>query len=228
MLPVALMGGLVMQPVIERRLSGFQSGRGLPNSWLDRLENLRTYFWPELFSNFNFVLGVRPTARVPAPEVWRQYVWIESGHTWLLWNGGIPLLAAFFVFLWISLRTTAHVSRASDDAVGVAATAAFAALVAVGVLMTLDPHLTLRGSADLLFALLALTAVGGAKNVAVSRLAAGRTGPPSPESAPGPAACSGRRRELVSALDAHAGDHAHDRPPHRRSSRRNPHGPRPG
>lgn len=223
MLPVALMGGLVMQPVIERRLSGFQSGRGLPSSWLDRLENLRTYFWPELFSNFNFVLGVRPTARVPAPEVWRQYVWIESGHTWLLWNGGIPLLAAFFVFLWISLRTTAHVSRASDDAVGVAATAAFAALVAVGVLMTLDPHLTLRGAADHLFALLALTTALGAKFAARTRVAAGRTELSRHEWGLAPA--SPDDPQLVGALDAHGGDHGDGPfPAARRSSRRNPPG----
>ncbi|HEV2069629.1 MAG TPA: hypothetical protein VGR26_07545, partial [Acidimicrobiales bacterium] len=134
-LPVALVGGVLLQPVIERRLRGFQSGRGLPPSWLGRLENLRTYFWPELFSNGNFLLGVRPAARVPAPELWRQYVWIESGHTWLLWNGGVPLLVAFFVFLWTSLRTAAHVARTRDDAVGVAATAGFSALVAVAVLM---------------------------------------------------------------------------------------------
>lgn len=162
MLPVALVSGLATQSVVERRLSGFDSAQGLPPSWLGRLENLRTYFWPELFSNFNFVLGVRPAARVPAPEVWRQYVWIESGHTWLLWNGGIPLLVAFFVFLWTSLQVTARVGRARFDAIGVAALASFASLVALAVLMVLDPHLTLRGSADLLFSLLALATTAGA------------------------------------------------------------------
>jgi hypothetical protein len=162
MLPVALVSGLATQPVVERRLSGFDSAQGLPPSWLGRVENLRTFFWPELFSNFNFVLGVRPAARVPAPEVWRQYVWIESGHTWLLWNGGIPLLVAFFVFLGTSLQVTARVGRARFDAIGVAALASFASLVALAVLMVLDPHLTLRGSADLLFSLLALATTAGA------------------------------------------------------------------
>jgi hypothetical protein len=166
LIPVALVAGLVMQPVVERRLSGFDSAQGLPPSWLARLENLQTFFWPELFSNFNFVLGVRPSARVPAPELWREYVWIESGHTWLLWNGGIPLLVAFFVFLSASLKKTAHVARARTDAIGVAAIASFAALAVLAVLTTLDPHLTLRGSADLSFALLALattTSGGGRK-----------------------------------------------------------------
>ncbi len=162
-LPVTLVSGLAMQPVVERRLSGFDSAQGLPPSWLGRLENLRTFFWPELFSNFNFVLGVRPSARVRAPELWREYVWIESGHTWLLWNGGIPLFVAFFVFLWTSLRATAQVARARADAIGVAAVASFAALMVLAVLMTLDPHLTLRGSADLSFSLLALATTAGAR-----------------------------------------------------------------
>ncbi len=170
-MPVALIAGLVMQPVVERRLSGFDSAQGLPPSWLGRLENLRTYFWPELFSDFNFLLGVRPAARVPAPELWRQYVWIESGHTWLLWNGGIPLFVAFFVFLWTSVKTTAQVARARTDAIGVAAMASFAALGVLAVLMTFDPHLTLRGSADLSFALLAMATTAGVGQRASSLLA---------------------------------------------------------
>ncbi len=175
-LPVALVAGLAMQPVVERRLSGFDSAQGLPPSWLGRLENLRTFFWPELFSDFNFVLGVRPSARVPAPELWRQYVWIESGHTWLLWNGGIPLFIAFFVFLWTSLRATARVASARVDAIGVAAMASFAALMVLTVLMILDPHLTLRGSADLLFSLLALATTAGAGPNAACSPAPGEPG----------------------------------------------------
>lgn len=159
-LPAAALGGLLLQPVIARRLSGFDSREGLPNSWIGRLDNLQTFFWPELFRDGNFLLGVRPSARVPAPETWRSFVYIESGHTWLLWAGGIPLLIAFFVFLWVALRTTARTARSREDAVGVAGAAAFTAVCVVGVLMTLDLHLTLRGAADLLFSLLALSMVG--------------------------------------------------------------------
>jgi len=151
--PIAL---LVFQPVVARRVSDIDPVSGLPYSWVARLENLRTYFWPELFSDFNVVLGVRPSARVRVNQPWREYLWIESGHTWLLWTGGIPLFLAFCWFLFVSLRKTARVARARADAIGIAALASFTGLSVVAVLMTLDPHLTLRGTADLLFSLLAL------------------------------------------------------------------------
>ncbi len=154
--PAAAVGALLLRPVIERRLSGFSSREGLPHSWVGRMENLQTFFWPELFRDFNFVLGVRPSSRVPATETWRDFVWIESGHTWLLWSGGIPLFLAFFYFLWTALSGVAAVARDRHDAIGAAAVACFAALCVLAVLMTLDLHLTLRGSADLLFPLLAL------------------------------------------------------------------------
>jgi hypothetical protein len=155
-LGVAPIAGLVFRPVVAARLSDIDPATGLPESWIFRLRNLRTHFWPELFSNFNFVLGVRPSARIRAPESWRDYVWIESGHTWLLWSGGIPLFLAFWWFLVVSLRKTAQVARARADAIGIAALASFSGLCVIAVLMILDPHLTLRGTADLLFALLAL------------------------------------------------------------------------
>lgn len=159
MVPVALIGAVAMAPVIERRLSGFNNPDGLPPGWLGRLQNLRTYFWPELFSNLNFVLGVRPAARIPATETWRQYIWMESGHTWLLWTGGIPFALAFVALVWVGMRTVAGVAAARGDAIGAAAVGAFAALAVITALMTLDVHLTLRGAADLLFALLALSLV---------------------------------------------------------------------
>jgi hypothetical protein len=155
-LPLA---AVALWPVISNRLQAFDSNTGLPASWIGRLDNLNDFFWPQL-ANFNWVLGVRPAARLPAPETWRDWVWIESGHTWLLWSGGIPLLVAFFVFSWVALKTTAHVARSRTDAIGVAAAAAFTALCVMSLLMIIDPHVTLRGSADLLFSLIALSLVG--------------------------------------------------------------------
>ena len=48
--PVALVGGVLLWPIISIRLEGFHSATGLPQSWVVRLINLRTYFWPVLFS----------------------------------------------------------------------------------------------------------------------------------------------------------------------------------
>ena len=154
-IPVALFGGALLWPVIQIRLEGFNSATGLPISWTDRLYNLRTYFWPVLFSDHNWILGVRPAARVPLPSKRFSFVWIESGYTWLLWGGGIPLLASYIAFVCASMRKGwAYARRA--DAAGIAATAVVTALCAQVVLMVLDPHLTYRGSGDALFLILAL------------------------------------------------------------------------
>jgi hypothetical protein len=153
--PSVAIGGYALRPVIEDRLAGFQTSTGLPVSWTGRLNNLRTFFWPQLFSNWNWLLGVRPAARVPDSGQAFGYVWIESGYTWLLWGGGVPLLASYFWFVWVAMRRAwklAHV----PDIVGVAALGVFATLASQLIVMWFDPHLTYRGSGDALFALLAL------------------------------------------------------------------------
>jgi len=153
--PSALAGGLALRPVIDNRLAGFHSASGLPISWIGRLNNLRTYFWPTLFSHFNWLLGVRPAARVPVSSQAFGYVWIESGYTWLLWGGGLPLLGSYFAFIWIAMRRAWSLLRVPGP-VGVAALGVFALLASQVVVMAFDPHLTYRGSADALFAALAL------------------------------------------------------------------------
>lgn len=150
---------LLLQPVIQARLASIDPSSGLPASWTDRLNNLRTFFWPQLRSDYNWLTGVRPTARVSDSHIRGGFVWIESGHTWLLWTGGLAMLIAFFVFLGMSIPAVARVARARSDAVGVAAVGSFTSLIVMAVLMTFDPHLTLRGAADLSFSLLALALV---------------------------------------------------------------------
>ena len=155
-LPVAAVGGYVLRPVISTRLNGFQSASGLPQSWVVRLQNLQTYFWPNLFSDWNFLLGVRPSARLILPGPPGSYVWIESGYTWLLWGGGIPLLASFAFFAYVTARWGWHAARTGSRAQSVAGMAVFVATVVITVLMIFDPHLTYRGSADNFFFLIAL------------------------------------------------------------------------
>jgi hypothetical protein len=159
--PVAVVASLTFISVIRAKLSTLDPYSGLPQSWVVRLDNLRTYFWPELFTDFNWVLGVRPYA--VAVGRWPQSgqeIWIESGHTWLLWTGGIPFFLAFWVFLWTSIRAVGRVARHRLDAISAAAVGSLTSLWVLGILMTLDPHLTLRGGADLNFSLLALALCG--------------------------------------------------------------------
>jgi hypothetical protein len=157
LVPAFIAAAYALRPVIDRRLQGFSSASGLPVSWTGRLYNLRSYFWPVLFSHGNVILGVRPAARVATATMATGYIWIESGYTWLLWAGGIPLLLAFLYFLRTNLRKHLALARSRDDAAGIAALAVVVALVVIGVLMVLDPHLTYRGPADLLFVLIGLT-----------------------------------------------------------------------
>ena len=154
--PAALASAALFWPVIAARLAGFDNLAGMPHSWVGRLNNLRRFFWPQIFDGFNWLWGVRPAARVPAPETWRTWVNIESGHTWLMWVGGMPLLLAFFLFSAVVATVALRVARTTTGPVGAAATAAFASVVMIFVLTIFDPHLTVRGCADLFFPLLAL------------------------------------------------------------------------
>src|SRR5262249_61385286 len=136
-------------PVSSTRLAWFMSVSCVPFRWPVRWVALTKSFYPTLSAHGNFILGVRPAARVATASRVAGFIWIESGYTWLLWAGGIPLLAAFIYFLWKNLRFTMPLAQPAEDATGVAALAVATGLWVVGVLMTLDPHLTYRGSADL-------------------------------------------------------------------------------
>ncbi len=156
--PVAVVAGVLLWPVIKIRIGGFNSATGLPVSWVNRLYNLQTYFWPVLFSDHNWILGVRPAARIATSSRQYGYVWIESGYTWLLWGGGIPLLASYIGFAVAVVRKGwAYTRRA--DAAGIAATAVTVAMCSQVILMLFDPHLTYRGSGDALFMILALARI---------------------------------------------------------------------
>jgi hypothetical protein len=157
-LPVAGVAAYALRPVIGKRLTGFQSASGIPNSWTSRLVHLQNYFWPKLFSDGNWVFGVEPAARIQVAFQLNGYVWIESGYTWLLWGGGIPLLASFGYFVYAAARRGWQAARGGRDARSVAGIAVFTAVFLIMVLMVFDPHLTYRGSADAFFFLLALAA----------------------------------------------------------------------
>lgn len=167
MVPILLVSVWLLQPVLDSRLSDIHAESGLPVSWMGRIDNLRTFFLPPLLEGFNFVLGIRPSARVATTQRATGWIWIESGYLWLLWAGGIPLLIAFLYFVRSNIRANLPRARVRRDAIGAASLAVVVALVVVATLMVLDPHLTYRGSADLLFALLALASVPVAASVPI-------------------------------------------------------------
>ena len=127
------------------------------SSWDYRIYNLRTYFFPEFAEPSNIIWGVRPEARVPAIELWREWVWIESGYVWLLWIGGLPYVLAFVLFvvggLYEYRKSARRLTGLSSKIAGVV----FSGIAILGVAQGFDPHLTLRGTADILFPLMGAT-----------------------------------------------------------------------
>jgi hypothetical protein len=154
-IPVALLGGVLLWPVIQIRLNGFANGSTLPSSWAVRLNNLESYFWPALFSDWNWILGVRPTAAVAVSNQEYGYVWIESGYTWLLWAGGLPLLGSYIACVCAIARKGLAYARRADTA-GIVGFAMVVTIASQAVMMIFDPHLTFRGSGDALFLTLGL------------------------------------------------------------------------
>jgi hypothetical protein len=161
-IPAALAGSVAFWPVIQKRLSGFHSLSGLPPSWTARMDNLERFVWPDLTSGLNWLIGVRPAARIPAPEPWRDWVYIESGYAWLLWTGGLPMFAAFAFFVWVTFRRLEAVVRNGQEPMHTAGVGSIVGLATIVTLMLFDPHLTMRGSADLFFPLLALSLASNA------------------------------------------------------------------
>jgi hypothetical protein len=160
LLPFVIVAAVVLQPVIRSRLDEFSAPGGVPPSWTARVHNLETYVIPELAKDYNFVLGVRPSPVVTKRTDPVRTGFIESGHLWYLWTGGIPFLIAFVVFMVANIRVTYRVGRRCRGPVGMAGVASLAALTVVLILTTFDPHLTFRGSGELNVSLLALAHLG--------------------------------------------------------------------
>jgi hypothetical protein len=150
---------LVVQPVVLSRLDRLDPDTGLPGSWTDRygrLDNLETYFWPRLAEDFNWLLGVRPASRVPG-EV-REWVYIESGYTWALWNGGLPLLIAVLVLIGAVAGIGRRLRSSTTPTLHGLGIVLSVVPWVLALLMLLDPHLTIRGGAEFLFVLIAMGA----------------------------------------------------------------------
>lgn len=179
-IPGVALTALVLWPLIAQRIDGFTE-LGVPSerlveisnlpvdeqsraradidpksSWEARVDNLNVHFLPELKEPVNILVGVTPLPRKTAPEIYREYVYIESGYLWLVWVGGVPLVLAFIAFITSALRQFKAIARSRDDIFGAVSAAAFAAIVVLVVIQAADPHLTLRGTADAFYPLVAL------------------------------------------------------------------------
>jgi hypothetical protein len=151
----------LLQPVLAARTQQLDRRTGLPSSWVGpngRLTNLQQYFWPEIGTDYNWLFGVQTSSRVPGDESWQGWVYIESGYTWALWNGGLPLLLSVLVLIYLAWGAGRRLSRSADPVEGTVGTAVATIACVLAVLMLLDPHLTLRGAGDVLFLVLGLAA----------------------------------------------------------------------
>ncbi|MHC1559589.1 sugar transferase [Actinomycetospora sp. C-140] len=188
MVPVLV--ALLAIPVVVSRLQDVTTA-GIPVSWATRWDNLTHYYLPVL-GGFRFLLGIGPSSVLPAQETWRDVVYLESGYLEFLWVGGVPLLLGFLWF-GVAVLRTARDGAAGPGPRGAVAEALRVAWWTLLVSTVLDPHLTLRGSGDLLFVLLAL--VVGHRTLALARpdpgppvtgAPPGGWGPPSAVTAGGP------------------------------------------
>lgn len=153
-LPLLPLPFLIGAPAVMGRLADF-GATGVPVSWQGRWDNLSNFYLPA-FEPINWLIGVSPDPVLAAPETWREVIYLEAGYLAFVWIGGLPLLVAFGWLSVVVLRTVVPV-LAADGPTGAAAMTLRIAWIFLLVLTVLDPHLTLRGTGDLLFTLLALT-----------------------------------------------------------------------
>ena len=149
MLPLLAVAALAGTPALVNRLSQFGDGFTVPPSWLGRWDNLVSFYLPGL-GDFRWVLGVSPNSVLPAPETWREVIYMEYGYLQFLWVGGLPLLAGF---VWLTVAVLRHARRVAADPgpAGAYGAALWAGWWMILVLSLIDIHLVLRGTGELIF-----------------------------------------------------------------------------
>ncbi|MFN8524206.1 MAG: hypothetical protein U0821_13990 [Chloroflexota bacterium] len=157
-IPVALLAGIAAWPLVEERIAYQFTSWGadgiIPVTWQYRLSNLVTVFWPIVQDNL--LLGVGPS--ISEDLAWR---YPENQLMLLLYQGGIPYGIAYLVFGVVALRACLRAARATAGTARAIGQAAFLGWLLVYILGLFDPHLTLAGEAEAVWALTAL-AIGAA------------------------------------------------------------------
>jgi peptidoglycan biosynthesis protein MviN/MurJ (putative lipid II flippase) len=171
--PVLAVMSLVLWPIVQRRLGDVDNKSGLPQSWVVRIDNLRTLYLPE-FHGLRWLFGVRPDSVATPLDRGRQVAFLESGYLSLLWIGGIPLLISYVGFVVASTRSLLQRPRLFDYFGRSVTIAAVSSVSAIALLNFTDAHLTFRGGADVTFVLLAIAVAARAQRTPVASVASMR------------------------------------------------------
>lgn len=153
LLPLLPVVAVIGAPAFLGRVQGLGS-EGLPVSWLGRWDNLTNFYLPT-FDPLTALLGFSPSSVLDAPETWREVIYLEAGYLDLLWIGGLPLLIGF-AFLSLAVLRRSRLLASRPGPLGAFAAALAICWAVVLVLTVLDPHLTQRGTGDLLFTMTAV------------------------------------------------------------------------
>jgi hypothetical protein len=158
--PLTLAAIMVFLPAIQERMDYQYNSWGasgeMPVTWEYRITNLTTIFWPVVKDSL--VFGVAPSVSPDLP--WH---FPENQQMYLLYQGGLIYVAAYFIFIGAILRATWRYTRQVDGPALAVARAAFIAWMLMLVLGIFDAHLTMAGEADTAWMVLALATGAAAR-----------------------------------------------------------------
>ncbi len=161
-IPLTLVAVILFLPAIQERLdyqyNSWGADGSVPVTWEYRITNLTTIFWPAVENDLLF--GVAPSV---SPDLAWQFP--ENQQMYLLYQGGLIYVAAYFIFMWVVLRASWRFLKRLDGPALAVGRAAFIAWTLMLVLGLFDTHLTMAGEADAAWTLLAL-ATGAAARAA--------------------------------------------------------------
>ncbi|HLH23182.1 MAG TPA: hypothetical protein VK066_11705 [Chloroflexota bacterium] len=161
-IPVTLLAAIVFWPAVQERwdyqFTSWGASGDMPVTWEYRITNLTTIFWPAVENDL--LLGVAPSV---SPDLAWQFP--ENQQMYLLYQGGLIYVAAYFIFMWVVLRASWRFLKRLDGPALAVGRAAFIAWTLMLVLGLFDTHLTMAGEADAAWTLLAL-ATGAAARAA--------------------------------------------------------------
>jgi hypothetical protein len=152
-IPLTVVALIAFLPAIQERMDYQYNSWGasgqMPVTWEYRISNLTTIFWPVVRDSL--VFGVAPSVSPDLP--WH---FPENQQMYLLYQGGLIYVAAYFIFMWVVIRTLWGFQKRLDGPARAVGRAALIAWLLMLILGLIDSHLTMAGEADAAWLLLAL------------------------------------------------------------------------